>query len=228
MILVGDVGGTKVRLALCSSERENLTLVQTEQYASRQSEDFESLVRQYLKKHTVSVDLAVFGVPGPVIEGTVQTTNLPWKILERSLIQILDIPQVKLVNDLYATTASLPYLDKENLIQLHQGSSQSIDAVKAVLAPGTGLGQGFLITRDGQHIVRASEGGHTDFAPNSQLETELLIHLRKRFGHVSYERIISGPGLYNVQDYPNYTLLNYHLLKQGLRTCVEITTSYDI
>ena len=202
MILTCDVGGTKVRLALYSHENNSFQRHETETYSSQNYSSLDEIVKLFLEKHQVKIKDACFGVPGPVVNGSVQTTNLPWKISEEQLSKNLEIRQVKLVNDLCTTTAAIPHLSKDDLIVLHPGQPPKGEEKKfAMLAPGTGLGQGFLvINSNGKHVL-ASEGGHVDFAPCNNLEIELFNYLKNEFGHVSYERILSGPGLVNIYNF---------------------------
>jgi glucokinase len=201
MILVGDIGGTKVRLALFTIDKGIYIRQQSELYLAHKFQSFELILQDYLKKYSPSVNAAVFGVPGPVLEGEVRTTNLPWLLREKDLSSVLSITQVRLINDIQATIASIPYLDAENLVTLYPGKVRTDASIKAVIAPGTGLGQGFCIDQDGINFVCSSEGGHTDFGPTSKLESELAAYLRKQYGRVSYERILSGPGLHSILSF---------------------------
>lgn len=206
-ILAGDVGGTKTRLALYGEEKGGLVVPENmESYPSAQFGRLAEIVDDFLAKHQVSVERACFGVPGPVIDGRAKTTNLPWQLDETSLGRDLNIAQVKLVNDLAATTASLPYLDAEVFKTLHgKDLPDWHDCICAVLAPGTGLGQAYLWCEGDRRHAFATEGGHVDFAPNSDLEVELYQYLQKKFGHVSYERAVCGPGLVNIYEFLKYT-----------------------
>lgn len=202
MILACDVGGTKVRLALYSDRDNSLQRQETETFSSHDYSNLHEIVKIFLEKNKASIEKACFGVPGPVVDGLAQTTNLPWKINEELLSKNLEIRQVKLVNDLAATTAAILHLSHEDLIVLHAGEPSETEEKKfAMLAPGTGLGQGFLvINSNGKHVL-ASEGGHVDFSPCNNLEIELFNYLKNKFGHVSYERILSGPGLVNIYNF---------------------------
>lgn len=202
MILACDVGGTKVRLAIYSYQDNTFQRHETETYSSRNYSSLEEIVKLFLEKHQFPIESACFGVPGPVVGGSAQPTNLPWEIFEKQLVKSLGISKVKLVNDLAATTAAIPYFSTEDLMVLHPGHSEEAEEkIFAILAPGTGLGQGFLVVNSsGQHVL-ASEGGHTDFAPSNDLEIELFNYLKNKFGHVSYERILSGPGLINIYNF---------------------------
>jgi glucokinase len=217
MILVGDVGGTKTRLALYQLEDGKLTRQQTETFVSRNYPCLEEVVQIFLNKYKVSVKKSCIGVPGPIVNGEAHATNLPWKLKEEQIGQALSIPTFKLVNDLVATAAAVPHLTSDELFTLHEGKilnsrkknlqhnqakdSKVEDAIYGVLAPGTGLGQAFLHFKSGQHYLMASEGGHADFAPTTEIEIELFQYLKSKFGHVSYERVLSGPGLVNIYTF---------------------------
>jgi glucokinase len=202
MILACDVGGTKVRLAFYSYENKSFHRHETETYSSREYSSLDEIVRLFLQNNKGSIEKVCFGVPGPVMNGSAQTTNLPWKISEAQLTKNLGITKVKLVNDLAATTAAIPHFSTADLIALHPGEPAKMEEeVYAMLAPGTGLGQGFLVINSNGQYVLESEGGHMDFAPCNNLEIELFIYLKNKFGHVSYERVLSGPGLVNIYNF---------------------------
>jgi len=204
-ILAGDVGGTKARLALYEDAAvpqgalPELRVVQD--FDSREAPSLEEIVDQFLGRHGAagSIDAACFGIPGPVVGGKVQVTNLPWLLEERNLRENLKIPRLKLVNDLAATAAAVPFLRAEELEVLHPGGEDRERRLYAVLAPGTGLGQAFVYCDGGgRYHPFPSEGGHAGFAPSSALEIALLEYLRLKFpDHVSVERVLSGPGLFN-------------------------------
>ncbi len=214
MFLVGDVGGTKVRLALYESDEGRLVRRQTEKFMSSDYRGLDEIVRIFLGKNDISVMKSCFGVPGPIMNGEAHATNLPWTLKEEQLSRALDIPEVTLVNDLVATAAAVPYLTPEDVFTLYEGDRSKSrrncgqtehntvtglkDTILGVLAPGTGLGQAFLSTHLGKYSFWASEGGHADFAPSTEIEIELLVYLQSQLSHVSYERVLSGPGLVNI------------------------------
>lgn len=193
MILVGDIGGTKARLALYDASLQRRLV---ESYSCREYTNLEAILRQFADKHDVRVERACFGVPGPVIHGRAEATNLPWKLDEKTISATLGVKKVKLVNDLVATTSAVPHLRASELVVLHPGVKQ-VDrtAARAVLAPGTGLGQAYLIWDGERYVAHASEGGHVDFAPTNDLEIELYRYLHEKYARVSLERIYCGPGL---------------------------------
>jgi glucokinase len=195
MLLAGDIGGTKTRLALYSADRGP----QPTEEATFRSADYaslESVIEEFLANVGASVDRAVFGVAGPVVEGESHTTNLPWVISEASLQEAFGLKHAKLLNDLEATAHGVPNLDPADLALLNDASPRS--GTKVVVAPGTGLGEAVLFYQDDQYHVLPSEGGHTDFAPSNLFEIRLLRYLMGKFGHVSYERVCSGSGMPNI------------------------------
>jgi len=210
MILAGDVGGTKTRLAFCRLEDGRITRQQTDTFVSRDYSCLEEVVQNFIDKYGVSVDKSCFGVPGPVVNGEAKATKLPWHFKEKQISKDLNIPTVRLVNDLVATAAAVPHLMPEDLHVLHDGKqpvqndsggTEKRESVIGVLAPGTGLGEAFVYTTAGQRYIMASEGGHTDFAPTNEEEVKLFQYLMSKHDHVSYDRILSGPGLNSIYTF---------------------------
>src|SRR5438874_2836820 len=200
MLLAGDIGGTKTNLAVFSSETGWRKPYAEATYSSVNYPDLESLVREFLAQHDLPIDRASFGVAGPVVAGHASITNLSWMMDENQLQQALQIPSVRLLNDLDAIAHSVPHLESQDLHTLNDGRAVSSGAI-AVIAPGTGLGEAFL-TWDGSHYqAHTSEGGHADFAPINSFQVELLRYLMARFPHVSFERVCSGKGIPNIYDY---------------------------
>ncbi len=201
MILAGDTGGTKTRMALYELNGAKLHRHATENFASRDYSDLEEIVKIFLDRNHATVKAACFGVPGPVENGAAKTTNLPWRLREENIARTVGIRAVKLVNDLVATTAAIPHFSPADLFTLYEGNPESSKKICAVLAPGTGLGVAFLFRDNGHYHVLASEGGHADFAPTNDIELELFRYLRKKHDHVSYERVLCGPGLFNIYNF---------------------------
>jgi glucokinase len=198
MLLAGDIGGTKTNLALF--EVEGALEPQAElTYKSRDYPNLKAVVAEFLSDTKASVDRAIFGVAGPVVDGKSTTTNLPWVISEDTLKESMGVDKVKLLNDLEATAYGVLHLKEDDLYTLNDEPPRS--GTKAVIAPGTGLGEAVIFFRDGHYHVLPSEGGHADFGPNNLFEIELLRHLLGKFGHVSYERICSGRGIPHIYDY---------------------------
>jgi glucokinase len=193
VILAGDVGGTKTHLALYEPAASVREPVLERRLPSCEYATLEALVHEFLAGAPARPSRAVLGVAGPVVGQRVDATNLPWRIGAAELSAGFGGAPVLLVNDLEATAWGLSLLDASEVETLHPGTPQPGN--RALIAAGTGLGEALLVW-DGE-IWRpcASEGGHADFAPRDALEDELLRWLRKRHGRVSYERVLSGPGL---------------------------------
>jgi glucokinase len=199
MILAGDIGGTNARLAFFESHNESLHQVSEQIFPSREFAEFGDVVGKFLGKSKAIPEVACFGIAGPVRDGRVETSNLPWKIDRLQLAEQIRVPLTLLINDLEATAWSIAALGADDLATLH--SVDHAAGNQAVIAAGTGLGEAGLFWDGSDHLVFACEGGHTDFAAQGPLQAELLRYLAGRFGHVSYERILSGPGLVNVYEF---------------------------
>ena len=197
MLLVGDIGGTKTNLVIFSPERGLREPLAEGTFPSARYPSLEALVSDFLAGVDVEVERASFGVAGPVVGGRSTITNLPWIMDEVQLREALHLSSVRLVNDLAAIAHAVPFLEPSDLHTLNAGQPITGGAI-AVIAPGTGLGEGFLAWDGTRYRVSPSEGGHTDFGPTDALQIELLRYLQGRFGHVSYERICSGLGLPNI------------------------------
>jgi glucokinase len=201
MILAGDIGGTNTRLALFEGTPNRLTPREIEVFPSPQFSGLPEIVRKYLAKHNQTVEAAAFGLPGAVVDGRVQTTNLPWIVDSRHLAEELHLDRVDLINDLFANAHGIVLLQEADFVVLNQGTA-SPTGNRALVSAGTGLGEaGLLAEADGGFRPFPSEGGHCDFAPTSEIQIELLRYLFGRFEHVSYERVLSGPGLHNIFDF---------------------------
>ena len=197
MILAADVGGTKTAFALYEARGGELAPVGEAALQSREFPAFEAAVARFLAgAPRGAIEAACFGVAGPVVNGRCVTTNLPWVLDEAALAAAIPAKRVRLLNDLEATGHGVLALPPSSLVRLQPGAARQGNMV--LLAAGTGLGEALLIWTGERHLVVASEGGHADFAPRTDLETELLRFLRKEFGRVSYERVLSGPGLFNI------------------------------
>jgi glucokinase len=194
MILVGDVGGTHVRLACARAQRHVIDLDRIEIYTSHVFSGLHEIVRTYLKGSALGIESACFGVPGPVASGRCAITNLPWLVDGQELGQALGIPSVRLLNDLEATAYGVIGLGPQDVLTLSPGRDNA-QGNRAVIAAGTGLGQAGLFWDGTRHHPFATEGGHTDFAPRTDQEWRLLTFLRGQYGRVSVERVVSGPGL---------------------------------
>jgi glucokinase len=200
MILAGDIGGTNARLAYFQSQNGRFELVSERVFPSREHHEFGEIVTKFLEESGTKPEAACFGIAGPVRNGRVETSNLPWVIEEAVLARQICLPSTFLINDLEATAWGMGALTQNDLVALNQPKG-TVAGNQGVVAAGTGLGQAGLFWDGIRHHVFACEGGHTDFAPQNELQIELLRFLQKRFGHVSYERILSGPGLVNVYEF---------------------------
>ncbi len=199
MILAGDIGGTNARLALFDVRNGQFNLVTATVFPSQRYSGLDQIVTEFVNTSGVRPSQACFGVAGPVTNGKVETSNLPWIIESRRLADELQIKKAVLINDLEATGWGIAALTAGDLVALNKVSETAGN--QALIAAGTGLGQAGLYWDGARHHVFASEGGHCDFAPLNDLEVELFRYLYSRYGHVSYERVVSGPGLVNVFEF---------------------------
>jgi len=200
MILAGDIGGTNARLAYFQPQNGRFQLVSERVFPSRDHRGLGEIVTQFLDESGTRPEAACFGIAGPVRNGRVETSNLPWVIEQSVLANQIHLAATLLINDLEASAWGIGALGIEDLVTLNPGAG-SVAGNQAVVAPGTGLGEAGLFWDGSRHHVFACEGGHTDFAPRGELQIELLRFLVTKFGHVSYERILSGPGLVNVYEF---------------------------
>ncbi|MCS7056737.1 MAG: glucokinase [Thermoflexales bacterium] len=199
-ILAGDVGGTKTILAIFSPAHGLHDPVVEATFPSADYPNLESIVKQFLASTSLKVERAAFGVAGPVLDGTARITNLPWEMDEAKLGAALGLPYVKLINDLEAIANAVPILEAGDLAPLNDVQPTPRGAI-GVIAPGTGLGEAFLLWVNGRYYAFPSEGGHNDFAPSNELESELLRYLQRKFGRASYERVCSGIGIPNIYQF---------------------------
>jgi glucokinase len=199
MILAGDIGGTNARLAYFQPQNGKLRLVSERVFPSREYSELGEIVSKFLEGAATRPDVACFGIAGPVHNGRVETSNLPWVIEQSRLAKQIQLPATVLINDLEANAWGIGALNPQDLLPLNQVAPSAGN--QAVIAPGTGLGEAGLFWNGSQHQVFACEGGHADFAPQGELQIELLEFLASRYGHVSYERVLSGPGLVNVYEF---------------------------
>jgi len=203
MILAGDIGGTKTVLALFERSGDSLKSVREATFPSRDHPSFEEILTEFLKDQAApKIEAACFGVAGAVMDGRVQTTNLPWTLEEDALSSAIGGGKATLLNDLEAAAYGTLHLSLEEKHVLNPGTSRRKRGNIAVIAAGTGLGEAVLFWDGKDYQPIASEGGHADFAPRSDVEVDLYRYLRTRFpDHVSYERVLSGPGLFNIYSF---------------------------
>ena len=200
MLLAGDIGATKTHLAVFSPEAGPRLPLAEATFPSGRYPSLEAIVRDFLAQTQLPVQQAAFGVAGPVVGGRATITNLPWVIDARQVQESFNFSAVTLLNDLESIANAIPLFQPEDLHTLPAGQPLAGGAI-AVIAPGTGLGEAFLTWDGTSYRAHPTEGGHTDFAPNSELELELLRYMRRRFEHVSYELVCSGLGIPNIYAY---------------------------
>ena len=233
MILAGDIGGTKTNLALYEWTTERTEPLRLESFHSRDYTSLEEILTEFLtppvppaatlasesdgsegdheirqSRKPIALAAACFGIAGPVIDNHSQTTNLPWIVDGATIAKQFAIPRVQLLNDLEATAYGILWLRSDELEVLNQGNPPKKRQALALIAAGTGLGEAILFWDGKSYRPMPSEGGHSDFAPNNDQEIELLRYLRSQYLHVSYERVLSGPGLHAIYEYLRDTKKN--------------------
>jgi glucokinase len=233
MILAGDIGGTKTNLALYDWTAERVEPLRLESFHSADYTSLEEILVEFLtpQRPPSSVDLPVteqtggsenihsssepptlmaacFGIAGPVIDNRCETTNLPWVVDGQAIAKQFEIPRVQLLNDLEATAYGILWLRSDEMEVLNVGNPPKKRQALALIAAGTGLGEGILFWDGKSYRPMPSEGGHTDFAPSNDQEIDLLRYLRGQYLHVSYERVLSGPGLHAIYEFLRDTKKN--------------------
>lgn len=200
MLLVGDIGGTNARLAIFSPQDSLREAVIEQQFPCHRYASLEAVIKDFLDQVKLPVTHAVLGVAGPVADGRSWITNLPWIIDEKQISETLGFERTWLLNDLAALAESIPYLTAEDLVSLNNGLPVENGPI-AVVAPGTGLGEAYLIHDGTRYASHATEGGHTDYAPTNALELDMLRYMLDHYDHVSYERLCSGLGIPNIYSF---------------------------
>jgi len=194
MILAGDIGGTTTRLGLFEIQNESLKQVNAQSFPSQNYQSLFEIASSFLTNNgKPEIRTACFGVAGPVKHGRVVSPNLAWDTHDLTLAQGLGIRRVRLINDLEANAYGIAALTSTEMVTIQTGNAH-VSGNAAVISAGTGLGEAGLFWDGNTHYPFACEGGHADFAPRDELESELLLYLRARFGRVSYERVLSGSG----------------------------------
>lgn len=199
-VLAGDIGGTKTSLAIIEVEGAQLKVLAQEHYPSTAYASLDDVVRQFMAGQSADCDYASFGIAGPVKDGICDTTNLPWQVDARALAEALGFRHAWLINDLEANAWGIGTLQEDDVCMLSAGAPDACGNA-SVISAGTGLGQAGLFWDGECHRPFGSEGGHTDFAPGSQLEIFLLHYLQRQYDHVSWERVVSGMGLVNIHAF---------------------------
>lgn len=197
VILAADVGGTSTRLAFFQADQGELTVLAEGHYRSREHASLYQIVERFAAEHRLKAERACFGIAGPVLEGGVNTPNLPWSIRGSDLARVIGLSEVQLINDLAANTYGISCLKPGDFALLNPGKEDPTGTI-AVVSAGTGLGESLAYWDGSAHRPLPSEAGHADFAPRNVQEAELLLFLRAQHGRVSYERVVSGPGLVNI------------------------------
>ena len=197
LVLAGDIGGTSTRLAYFDTAGGTLEPMAEGRFPSRDAGTLEEIVACFTAEQGLAAERACFGIAGPIRQGRVRTPNLPWSVDAAVLSRVVGLPAVQLINDLEANAYGVGLLGHEDLAVLNPGTADPTGTI-AVVSAGTGLGESIAYWDGTAHRPLPSEGGHADFAPRSELETELLLFLRAEHGRVSTERVVSGPGLRNI------------------------------
>ncbi len=198
MILAGDIGGTNTRLALVRRDASaELQIVKDGKFPSTAYDGLHAIVGQFLTEHDAKPESACFGVAGPVQNGRCETMNLTWVVDQLELAEAMGVARVSVINDLAANAYGISCLAANDLDTINVGAPNA-SGHAVVVSPGTGLGEAGMFWDGKQYHPIPTEGGHTDFAPRNKLELELAAFLMEEHEHVSYERIVSGPGLVNI------------------------------
>ena len=200
-LLAADVGGTKTAIALASAGSSPRILAQ-ETFPSQRYTRLEDIVAEFLNAKRgavpdISIGAACFAVAGPVADNSATLTNLGWKVAGEAVAREFNLPQVRFVNDFAAAGRGIEHLGSADLETLQPGEPVQ-QGMRLIIGAGTGLGMSLITWEAGHYVAHPSEGGHTDFAPIDEMQDQLLDHLRGVFGRVSYERVVSGPGLMRI------------------------------
>lgn len=201
MIIAGDIGGTKTNLALFEEEEGKYAFSHFMTFPS-QKYDLKTILNEFIQscQPLDRLQKGCFAIAGPVKEGVCRATNLPWLVSEAELAKILDIRTVYLINDLEANAHSLEILSPDSFYQLYPGKGQP-KGNRCVVSPGTGLGEAGLYWDGKRHHPFACEGGHCEFGPRNEIQLDFCRYIFQKFGHASYERALSGPGLHNIYTF---------------------------
>ena len=216
-VLAGDAGGTKTILAVAEGDAASFRIVAEQRFTSRDYPGLAPMVEQLLEGGKHEVAAACIGVPGAVASGACRTPNIPWVITENELSTQTGIGHVRLVNDFVAAAAGVLVLSSDSLCALQAGAPQAT-GTRAVLGAGTGLGQAILVWDGVSYRINPTEAGHADLAPRGDLQRELAARLEAELGHVSVERVVSGPGLVRTYEF---------MVERGVSTWPEIREAFS-
>jgi glucokinase len=198
-ILAGDIGGTNTRLGLFRAPKKRLCLISEKTFASGEYKNIEDILADFLGRDR-DISSACLAIAGPLVGPIIsRTTNLPWIIHKNSIRKNFSLPRLTIINDLVANAYGISLLEKSDFAILNKGIPKKGN--RGLISAGTGLGMAMLCWNGKEHIFSPSEGGHVGFAPGNALETELLQYLSEHFGHVSYERVLSGHGIVNIYNF---------------------------
>lgn len=205
MFLVGDIGGTKTNIAILKPDGTKFKTIFEKSYPSKDYDSLRTIVKHLVETPhgaSINLDYACFGVAGPVKDGLCDATNLPWLVDSKKIAEVLNLnpSQVFLLNDLQAAAYGIEVLEEKDVFVLNEGILQK-NGNLCLISAGTGLGESIIFWDGKRYKPSASEGGHSDFAPRNKIEIDLLNYLINKYGRISYERILSGPGLLNVYNF---------------------------
>ncbi len=205
MYLVGDIGGTKTNIAILESSSKKFKTVFEKSFPSKESDSLRTIVKKVFDEDVrdkLKISHACFGVAGPVKNGKCDATNLPWLVSSKKIAEVLNIDPscVFLLNDLEAAAYGIDCLEENDICCLNKGIPQK-GGTRCLISAGTGLGESIIVWDGKRYKPIPSEGGHSDFAPRNKIEIDLLNFLIDKYGRISYERILSGPGLWNVYNF---------------------------
>lgn len=204
MYLVGDIGGTKTNIVVLQDDGKKYKTIYEKTFLSRDFDSLRSIVKQVVDENNFKIKAACFGVAGPVKNNRCEATNLPWIIDAKKIAEVLNVESkdVSLLNDLEAAAYGIECLEEKDFLILNQGLPVK-EGTRCLVSAGTGLGESIIVWTENGYKPIPTEGGHTDFAPTTKVEVELLSFLMNKYGRVSYERILCGPGLQNVYEFFN-------------------------
>lgn len=203
MYLVGDIGGTKTNIAILDFSSGNFKTLFEKSFPSKDYDSLRTIVKKVYEediKGKFNITKACFGVAGPVKNGKCDATNLPWLVDSKKIAEVLNLNTVSLLNDLEAAAYGIECLEDKDLMVLNKGEEQK-GGTRCLISAGTGLGESIMVYDGKNYRPIPSEGGHTDFAPRTKIEMDLLENLIGKYGRISYERVLSGPGLANVYEF---------------------------